>query len=85
MTEQEIQHLRWGCRRGMLELDLILLPFFEQQFNQLQSAEQNAFCRLIACEDTDLIAWLMGYATPEPSLHHIIEVIKDYAQNTTRN
>jgi antitoxin CptB len=85
MTEQEKQRLRWGCRRGMLELDLIFSNFFEQQFSQLQPSEQTAFSQLIACDDNDLIAWLLGYSTPSSPFCHIIEVIKDYAKNKSGN
>lgn len=85
MTDQEKQHLRWGCRRGMLELDLILLTFFEHRFIQLLPSEQTAFSHLIACDDNDLIAWFMGYTTPPSSFGHIVKVINDHAKASLRN
>ena len=53
--------LRWACRRGMLELDLILLPFFENQFSQLSESEQQAFTALLAEPDQDIYAQILGF------------------------
>jgi antitoxin CptB len=68
--------LRWDCRRGMLELDLLLLPFFEKQFPNLPEHEQKLFTRLLACTDQDLYDWLVKKESPnDPELITIIEQI----------
>lgn len=59
------QKVRWHSRRGMLELDLILVPFAEQHFLQLPVAVQDDYVRLLGCEDQDLLAWLLGHSEPE--------------------
>lgn len=56
--------LRWGCRRGMLELDCILQPFFDQHFDGLTEGQQQQFADLLHEADPDLFSWLMGYQTP---------------------
>ena len=56
-SERELNRLRWRARRGMLELDLLLLPFFDDVFRSLQEQEQRAFIRLLEQEDPDLLYW----------------------------
>lgn len=83
-TEAELARFRWACRRGMLELDLFLQPFFEARFEQLSAPEQQAFLELLECSDPQLFAWLMGQATPsKENLKMICEMIRDYAQLST--
>jgi len=55
----------WACRRGMLELDLILGPFFEQQFSDLSPKDQAIFERLLTVEDPMLYQWFLGSEQPE--------------------
>lgn len=52
--------LFWHSRRGMLELDLLLLPFLEKCFDDLSVEEQVSYEQLLAGEDQDLFAWLMA-------------------------
>ena len=53
--------LIWACRRGMLELDVLLAPFVEHEYDGLAEEQQQVFERLLACDDPDLFAWLMGH------------------------
>ena len=54
----------WASRRGMLELDVILLPFIEQHYETLSEMEQQLITKLLNADDPDLFTWLMGYGTP---------------------
>ena len=73
--------LRWACRRGMLELDLILQHFLEAQFAQLKLDEQQDFTDLLNCTDPELFAWLIGKEEPtEPKFQTIVRLIRHYAQ-----
>lgn len=63
-TEAE-RRLRWQCRRGLKELDVILEPFMEDHYGDLSSTEQAIFQRLLAEEDVDLLAWFMQYLEPD--------------------
>lgn len=84
MDELRKTRLRWHCRRGMLELDLILGNFFEEVFDSLTDAQQLQFEELIEQLDTNIYAWLMGYQQPtEPHLQEVIDLIKAYAQPST--
>lgn len=62
--QESLSRLRWQCRRGMLELDLMLQPFVEGDYHLLSSKEQNAFKLLLAYTDEDLLGYLMGHKTP---------------------
>lgn len=53
--------LRYVSRRGMLELDVLLIPFLDAQYAGLCEAEIAAYERFLEEPDPDLYAWLMGY------------------------
>lgn len=55
----DMDRLRWQCRRGMLELDEILLRYLEGPFLQASVEEQEAFRQLLAVEDPVLNGWLL--------------------------
>lgn len=74
--KQDLARLRWACRRGMLELDVLLLPFVEQLPN-LSENQQKTFERLLACDDPELFAWFMGHQRcDDPELAAMITLIK---------
>ena len=69
--------LRWRCRRGMLELDLMLQRFIESYLSQLNEVELVDFESLLSYPDPDLFSWLMGSASPEnKELDHLVELIQ---------
>ena len=53
--------LRWACRRGMLELDVLFMPFVEEAYDSLSDENKNIFERLLECQDPELFAWFMGH------------------------
>jgi antitoxin CptB len=56
----ELDRIRWQCRRGLLELDLILNRFLEREVEALPAAELQLFKELLGEADTRLLAWVMG-------------------------
>ena len=54
------QEIFWHSRRGMLELDLLLVPFAQEQFEYLNYEDQTLFNQLLQQEDQDLWLWLLG-------------------------
>ena len=56
--------LRWRCRRGTREMDLLLLRFLEQDYPWLNSREQSLFGSLLDEADPDIYAWITGQAQP---------------------
>ena len=74
MTDSaEQQKIRWHSRRGMLELDLLLLPFATEVFGSLSSREQALYRQLLASEDQQLWSWLLQQTEPpEPAFKPLI-------------
>jgi antitoxin CptB len=62
--EQHKSKIRWRCRRGMLELDLILGRFLETHLDSMTSEEMTKFEAVLTSTDPDLYAWCMGYESP---------------------
>lgn len=59
-VDSDLNRLRWACRRGMLELDLLLLPFFEKYYIQLSIPDQTLFKMILEYPDPELYAYLIG-------------------------
>ncbi|MFT6470529.1 MAG: antitoxin CptB [Neptuniibacter pectenicola] len=80
-TEEDIRRLRWQSRRGMLELDVLFVPFVEEGFADLDQDDQDRFVKLLACEDQDLFVWLMEREVPEDEdLQRIVRIILERVQ-----
>lgn len=65
ISDQELNRIRWASRRGMLELDLILVPFVEEKLRQLDEKNLQRYLDLLEEEDNDLFAWFLGHRKPE--------------------
>lgn len=59
------KEMYWHCRRGMLELDLILKNFLDKGYNDLPDSGKETFKRLLAMEDPILWRWFLAYEDPE--------------------
>jgi antitoxin CptB len=65
----EIRRLEWRCRRGMKELDLMLLRYLREQHPQASSDERAAFEEFLELPDPDLVRYLIAGDIPsEPRL-----------------
>ena len=66
--------LRWRCRRGMRELDMLLLAYVDQHYADAGAAEQAAFRRLLTTPDPDILSLLTGkMEADDDDLRHVIE------------
>ncbi len=54
----ELAKLRWQCRRGMKELDLLLENYLANHYLLADEAEQARFAELLTLEDDELFAVL---------------------------
>lgn len=80
-NEIDIKRLVWQCRRGMLELDILLEPFAKEVFPLLELEDQQRFVKLLDCEDQDLFVWFMEREQPQdPELQRIVRIILDRVQ-----
>lgn len=58
---KEKSRLKWACRRGMLELDVLFMPFVDEAYEHLSEEDRHTFERLLECDDPELFAWFMGH------------------------
>lgn len=78
-SSEEQNRMRWASRRGLLELDLLLGPFVEEVFPVLDSNAQEAYRRLMSCDDQDILNWIMGRAPlGDSSLASIVASIREH-------
>ena len=81
IPKEEINRMRCASRRGMLELDLMMVPFVEQRFRDLPEQDKQRFIDLLECEDNDLFAWFLGRQKPhDPELAIIVQQVIDHAR-----
>lgn len=78
---EQQNRLRWRCRRGMLELDLLLQGFMQARYARLDAVERSAFDRLLDYPDPLLLDVLMGHLAPtDKDIGHVVEKIRQSAQ-----
>jgi antitoxin CptB len=69
--------LRWRCRRGMRELDLLLLRYLDGAYDQAPEAEKSAFVRLLDEPDDRLWRYLYADCVPvDSSLAELVVKIR---------
>ncbi len=56
--------LRWRCRRGMRELDELLLRYVDERYAAASAAEKFAFERLLETQDTVIYEYCLGRIRP---------------------
>ncbi|GAA6153701.1 succinate dehydrogenase assembly factor 2 [Pseudoteredinibacter isoporae] len=70
--------LFWGSRRGMLELDLVLLPFLENVYPDLDQEDKERYWALLECEDQDMFGWFLKRKDPDdPEMLKIVTIIRN--------
>ena len=75
--DKRLERVRWRCRRGLLELDLVLARFVEQRYAALDEPQQAAFDALLDMPDTVLWDMITGRETPAPETQRkVLEWLK---------
>ena len=78
--------LRWKCRRGMLELDLVLLPFLDHHYEGLSDQKKIIFERLLEEQDPVLQSWFMHQVVPQDNeLAAMVDYIRAMLQHGKRS
>jgi antitoxin CptB len=65
----ELRRLEWRSRRGMKELDLLLLRYLREHLAQAASDERAAFAEFLELPDPDLARYLIAGDVPEDPRH----------------
>ncbi len=69
---------RMRSRRGLLELDLLLVPFAESAYSVLTQAEQASYDEMLGEDDVVLLDWLKGATAPSPRASHIVNRVRNW-------
>ncbi len=77
----DLERLRWRSRRGLLELDLILLPFVKQAYLRLPAPLKLLYRDLLEEEDQDLLGWMQGHLEPPRRYRKLIAQISHWNAN----
>ena len=74
----DIARLRWRCRRGMRELDAVLVGFLNSSYGTLNEEDKVRFGALLELPDPDLHAYLVGrYEVTDSPLECLLGRIRD--------
>jgi len=72
--------LKWQCRRGMRELDVLLSAWLENHYSAASKADKAAFRALLELADPELIGYLIGGETPsEPGIASVVRQIRGHS------
>lgn len=55
LTDEEVRRLSWRCRRGLLELDIVLQRFSDKHLADLTKLELLAFDSLLDLPDNEFL------------------------------
>jgi antitoxin CptB len=77
----EFNRVYWASRRGMLELDLVLMPYAKERYPQSSLADRAAYQLLLESEDTELFDWFLQKDVPDSAvLVDIVAKVLDFAR-----
>ena len=76
-ADRDVARLRWRCRRGMRELDVMLTRYLDRVWDRASPAERDAFAQLVDLQDPDLFGYLVGRHVPdEDALRAVVACIR---------
>lgn len=76
-TTREWERIRWTCRRGMLEVDIVLQRFLAIHAGRLEGVELRNFKELLDLPDNDLWDLIVGRVeAPRPEWHRVIDWLR---------
>jgi len=80
----QLARLRWQCRRGTKELDLLLQRYLEMGYLLADDEEKALFVELLPLEDDQLVEVLMGDLVAESAkMKALVGKIRAFARNRT--
>ncbi len=69
--------IEWECRRGMRELDKMIMPFYQEYFDSLTDVQQQTFVEMLSYTDPELFRWFMNQDTPPTeALQEMVNLIR---------
>ena len=88
LDERSLSKLRWRCRRGLLENDLLIERFFDQYASGLTVRQAQALGELMELADNDLLDLLLRRQEPageldRPDVRQVLELLRKQAAAPT--
>jgi antitoxin CptB len=78
MTTTEMNRLRWRCRRGLLENELLLERFLDAYGSGLEGERLGAFEALLEYGDDELWGLVSGRSEcPDPALGEVVQLLRN--------
>ncbi len=77
--------LRWRCRRGTRELDVVLTRFLDDTYPGLSATEQALFASLLDQQDPDLAAWILAGEPAPPQWRDIVARVRGMISESGEN
>ena len=73
----DMSRLRWRCRRGTKELDIVMNRYLQERYETASAEEQGSFNQLLDIEDPIIFDWLMDKTQSEDdNLQALVEILK---------
>lgn len=80
-AEARLKRLRMrSWRRGTKEMDLILGPFADARLAQMGEDDLARYDALLAENDQDLMAWILGQSAPPSDLEDMLDRVTQFAE-----
>ena len=74
--EADSRRLRWQCRRGMRELDVLLTRYLDAHYDGADQSHRDAFRALLTLSDPELAAYLLlGESPADEDTKHVVQRI----------
>lgn len=74
---KELERARWRCRRGLLELDIVLLSFMDKHYSQLNAVELQQFEELLSMSDNELWDLIAGKKkNMNDKIQHVLRLLQ---------
>lgn len=78
----EISRLRWLCRRGMKELDVVMTGYLDNYYSDADETDRQSFKLLLDMPDPDLFALLVGRdASDDANITHLLDRLRNLVSN----
>ena len=72
----DFDRVRWRCRRGLLELDLVLAAFLDRGYGRLDAGQRRLFDELLDWPDNDLLDLALGRREAELRYRGVVELLR---------
>ncbi len=73
----EEARLRWQCRRGMRELDVLLTNYLTERYPRGTPEEKRGFEQLLTLPDPELVGYLLkGEHAGDPDMERVLQQLR---------